>query len=171
VKGGKMEEIKIEPISNSKSMTERLEAIEQKIDSGKSKKLRIRKAKVGKAKMRKGYVGILRIDENGNITGEKVKMEDFSYKLKNGTYHASDGKEVLMWEGKFPVIVQPTWKNNPINLKKEKEENNETYGQKYVMAKMLKDAIIVKKKGNMSIIIWILVIGAILFGVKYFFGK
>ena len=156
---------------NEMPLNKKVDLLIEGIQTGKIKKLRLKKAKVRKAKIKKGWLGVLRIDENGNIAGEKVKVDDFSYKLKGGSYHATDGREVAMWEGKFPVVFQPTWKLNPINLFKKEGEKNETYGQKYVMAKMLKDTIIIKKGGSGSIIVWILVIGAIIFGVKYFFGK
>ena len=135
----------------------------------KVKKLKIpRKAKVKKRTLKKGYIGILKIDENRNITAEKQKISVASYKDKDGKYHTTDGREILFWEGKFPVILQPSWKNNPINLNPE-NDTNETYGQPYIKAKMLADTIKVKAKGG-SIIIWVLIAGAVLFGINYIMG-
>lgn len=131
----------------------------------------LRKAKVRKAKIKKGWVGILRVGENGNMSGEKQYVDDMTYRLKDGTYHATDGREVLFYDGKLPVVIQPTWRANPIDIRKEIPMENETYGQKYIMARMLKDAIIMKNKGGMGIIIWIAVIAVIGFGIKYFFFK
>jgi hypothetical protein len=124
-----------------------------------------KKSKVRKAKIKKGWVGVIKISENGNISGEKVKVEDSAFKLKDGTYHATNGQEILMWEGKFPVIVQETKKLNPVRFN---QGENETYGQKYVLATMLKDAIKVKGKGG-GFIIWIIVAAALFFGAKYIF--
>ena len=134
----------------------------------KTKKIKLKKAKVKKRRIKKNWIGILRIDENGNISGERQKVEDMTFKLKNGTYHTTNGDEVLFWEGKYPVIVQPTWKLNPITLRKDVDTNNETYGQKYVMARMLKDVILTKGKGA-SMIIWIVVIIALFVAAKYIF--
>jgi len=55
---------------------------------------------------------------------------------------------------KFPIIIQPTWRANPLKVGKDIPEQNETYGQKYIKARMLADIIKVKSKGG-SIIIWI----------------
>ena len=130
-------------------LTERLEQTEQV----KSKKMKIpRKAKVRRGKIKKGYVGVLRIDENGNISGEKVRIADRTVKLRDGTYHATNGEEVLFWDGKFPVIIQETYKANPLKLRKGEEEVNETYGQKYIMARMLGDTIKVRAKGAMPLL-------------------
>jgi len=126
----------------------------------KKKKIRIpRKAKVRKGKVKKGWVGILKIDENGNISGEKTKLQDSSYRMKSGDYHSTDGKEILYWNGKYPVIIQPTWKMNPIEVRKD-EEKNETYGQKYVMARMLGDTIKVKSQGAKPLI-WLIGLGVV----------
>jgi hypothetical protein len=135
----------------------------------KTKNIKIpRKAKVRKRKLKKGWIGILRVDENRNITAEKQKVIGSCFKDKEGIYHSTDGREILFWQGKFPIIIQPSWKLNPLKIIPE-EEKNETYGQKYTMAKMLSDTIKVKSKGG-NIIIWIIAIGAALFGINYFMG-
>ncbi len=154
-----MEEKKI-----SEKIDETYDFIQQvKEGNVKIKKLRIpRKAKVGKLKRKKGYIGILRVDENGTLRGEKVKVEDSTFTLKDGTNHATDSGEILYWNGKFPVFIQPTWSINPTDLRKEKPKN-ETYGQKYIQARMLKAVITNKKKaGNM--VIWIVVAIAAVIG-------
>lgn len=125
-----------------------------------------RGARVKGRKLKKGYVGILKIDENGVITGEKQKVKGFTYTDSSGLTHATDGREILMWDGKFPVMLSPTWKNNPI-LISPKSEKNETYGQPYIQAKMIESNIKVKSKGG-SIIIWIVVIVVALFAINYF---
>ena len=124
----------------------------------KKKRIKIpRKAKVRRGKIKKGWIGIIKIAENGNISGEKQKLIDSSIRLKDGTYHTSDGREVLFWEGKYPVLIQPTWKNNPIMIKKD-EEKNETYGQKYIRARMISDTIKVKKE-RAKALIWLIGLG------------
>ena len=136
----------------------------------KKRKIKIpRKAKVRKGKLKKGWIGILKIDENGNFSGEKQKLEGSTIMTKGGTYHATDGREVLFWEGKFPVIIQPTWRTNPLKVKKEEKEKNETYGQKYIRARMLGDVIKVKTKGG-SIIIWLAIGAVVIYVISKFFG-
>jgi len=156
-----IEEIKTEPVKKnlSEKVDETYDFI-RKVKEGqiKPRELKLpRKAKVRRSKLKKGWMGVLKIDENGNLSGEKVKISGNSFKDKEGYYHATDAREILFWNGKFPILIQQSEKINPINLRLKKEEKNETYGQKYVMAKMMKDAILVKKKAG-SIIIWILVI-------------
>jgi len=107
--------------------------------------------------LKKGWIGILKIEENGNISGEKAKIIGGAFKDNNGFYHATDSREVLFWNGKFPVMIQKSWKKNPSNLRLQEGESNETYGQKPIMAKMLGDTIKLKKKTG-SLLIWVLVI-------------
>ncbi len=127
-----------------------------------------RKAKVRKGKLKKGYIGILRIDENRNITGEKVKVAGNAYMTSDGSYHAIEGNEMLFWEGKFPLVIQKTNQTRPLSLFEENKKS-ETFGDRYKMAKMLNDTIRVKSKGG-SIIIWVLVAGAALYGINYMMG-
>lgn len=167
----KTNKVKPNELKENMSLTKKVDIIYDSIERGKIKQLKIpRKAKVRRGKIKKGWIGILRIDENGNISGEKQKLEDSTYRLKDGTYHTMDGSELLFWQGKFPVVFQPTWRDNPLTIRQDMNMQNETYGQKYIMAKMLKDAITLKNKSG-SWIIWILIIGAVIFGANYFFNK
>jgi hypothetical protein len=155
-----MDEIK-EP-----TLKEKVDTIYGMIDSSKKdnvkiKKIKIpRRAKVRKGKLKKGWIGVLRIDENGNISGEKQKIEGSVFREKEGIYHATNGKEILFWQGKFPIVIQESKSINPIIFN---NGENQTYGQKYIMARMLSDTIKMKKGGG-AMIIWILVIGVIVFG-------
>lgn len=145
-----------------KTLKEKIDTIHEAVQpkkKGDKKKIKIpSRAKVNRSKAKKGYVGILKVDENGNISGEKQRIEDSTFLLKSGDYHATDGQEILSWEGKYPVIIQPVKQVNPVVFN---NCENKTYGQKYIMARMLKDAIKIKaKKGGF--IIWIIV-AAVLF--------
>jgi len=129
----------------------------------KKKKIKLpRKAKIKGRKLKQGWVGVLYIDENGNMRGEKTKIEGSSFEEnKDIRYHATDGREILFFEGKFPVIIQPTWKKNPLLIRKDVEQN-ETYGQKYIKARLLSDVIKIKGKGPSLSLLWI--IGIIVVG-------
>jgi len=148
---------------------DKLIELQKQNDLPKKKRIKIpRKAKVSKRKAKKGWVGILKIDENNNISGERQQVDDSVYTLKGGTYHAMNGKELLRWEGKYPVILQHVKRLNPYDFTQEK---NETFGQKLVVAKMFKDAIIKKAKGGAGTILWIVGIGvAIYLGYTLFTG-
>lgn len=157
----------MEEIKKEKSLKEKVDEMHNTLYDPKTKKIKIpRKAKVRKGKVKKGWVGVLTIDTNGNISGEKQKLAEFVIRTKDGLYHTTDGREILFWQGKFPIVIQPSWRNNPLNIRNDVEKN-ETYGQPHIMARMLNDTIRIKKPGG-SFIIWILVIGAVLFGINYF---
>lgn len=145
-----------------KSLKEKVDTsyeIADKIKKGliKRKDLKLpKKGKVSKSKIKKGYIGIAKIQNNRNISFEKQLLRDHCFVTSDGTYHSTNGNEILFWNGKYPIVFQPTWKLNPISFKEEEDEKNETYGQKYVMAKMMKDAIKQKNKGNFGGIAWII---------------
>lgn len=152
---------------NPKPLIQQIKELQEEVSSGKKgkkKKINLRRAKVKRVRLKKGSIGVVTIQENGSSSQEKQKVEDFTFKTKDGGYHATDGRETIMWDGKYPVIFQPTWKLNPLNLRLREGEVNETYGQKYVMARMLKDSIKEKGKGAGKIIVWVIVI-AIIIGV------
>ena len=131
----------------------------QETNLPKTKKLKIpRKAKVRKGKSKKGWVGIIKIDENRNISGEKQQIIDSTIRLKDKTYHNISAEDMYMWGGKFPVVFQPTKKVDPYHPETEKpalEGKNETKGQKYIMARMIGDTIKVKAGGGAKVIFWI----------------
>lgn len=131
----------------------------------KKKNMKIpRRAKVSRGRLKKGYIGVIKIGENGNISGEKQILEDSTIRLQDKTYHAIKGNEIGMWEGKYPVVVLATWKKNPIDLKRQKDEKNETHGQKYIMARMLGDTIKVKSAGGAKGLIYVLIAAAVIYG-------
>ena len=114
------------------------------------------KGKVSKSNAGKGFVSIMKIGENKNVSFEKQKIDMEVFKTNDGVYHASNGAEVYFWKGK-PLLIQPAWRQNsfsPINT-----ENN-VYGQKPILAAMQAGVYTgeIKKKGGMKGIIWIIVI-------------
>ena len=161
----------------NKNLVEKVDDISRVLQNPKlvkkvTKELRLpNRAKVKKGKLKKSWIGIIKIDENRNISFEKQQIEDSTFRTKDGVYHATDGNEILMWKGKFPIVMQSATKKNPFNAYIG-DKINEVYGQKYIMARMLKDAIVMKNKGGMGMIIWIAIIAILGFGIKYlFFNK
>jgi len=132
----------------------------------KTKKMRMPgKGKVSKSRQKKGYMTIVRIDDNKNIAFERQKMDEGAYRLKQGSYHTSNEQAIYSYKGK-PLVFQATKKLNPWNPL---GGDNQTYGQKLIMARMIGDTIKVKAKGA-SIIVIVAVIAAIIFGINYFSG-
>ncbi len=159
---------------NLKEKVDELYALKE-IPKIKRKRMRLpRKARVKKKQIKKGWVGVLKIDENGNISGEKTKIEGSAYKLKSGTYHATEGnknqegQEILYWGGKYPVIIQETKKKNP---KLFNGGENETYGQSYIQALMLNDQISKKKGLNSKVLIWVALAVVAFFVIKTLMDK
>jgi hypothetical protein len=132
-------------------------------EPSKIKELKLlRKAKVRKRKAKKGWIGIIKVD-NGIALGEKQKVEGSTIKLKDGTYHSLEEGESILWKGKFPVVFQ--WKGKILNLAGILSGKDETYDQKYIMARMRSDVIKEKGKGGFSGLIWIVVIVGIGYGI------
>jgi len=120
-----------------------------------------RRAKVKKRRAKKGWIGVVKIDENNNASGEKVLLRDSAFKTRDELIHATNGSEIIMWDGKFPLVIQEAKKVNPKNFHFNEGEN-ETYGQPYIRAKMLQEAI-KPKRGGMGIILWFIGIGVAIF--------
>lgn len=124
----------------------------------KKKKFRLPlKAKLGKNKMRDGYVGLVIVNENKTIEFSKEPIIDSTIKVKD-TFHAVDSDNLFFYKGKpFFFIAK-----NKLNPHDPLVGDNETYGQKYVMARMEGDKIITKKKAGLGIGIGVAIIAAVI---------
>ncbi len=148
-------------MEDNKSLKEEIQELKELISenqNNKPKKFRIpRKARVGKVKMKKGFVTIIVIGENKSLDFIKEPIVDGTIKLKD-TFHAVDDEDVFFYKNK-PVIIQAKSKLNPYNpLRGE----HETYGQKYVMARMEGDKIVSKKQMGWGLTIGGIIIAAII---------
>jgi len=117
------------------------------------------KARVNKAKLSKGYVTVVKIEDNTGIDFIKEPIIDGTIKLDDDTFHAVEEFDIFNYKGK-PLIFQPKSKLNPYNPLK---GSHETYGQKYIMARMEGDKITGKKKiSGLGMSIGALIIGGII---------
>lgn len=129
-------------------------------DSNKVKKKRepkirgLNKLKLSNSKLKRNYIGVLAVHDNRNLEPMKVPIENGSYSIKGETYHATDAESIYFLKGK-PIIIQPIGRKNPIKLL---SGDNQTYGQEYIMARMMRDVI--KPKRKLGGLIWIVIIGA-----------
>lgn len=154
-------EIKIE--EPEKTLPQKIDEIHTLLlpkDDGKKKK-KVKefkipaKGRVSKSKAAKGFVTIMKIEENRNVAFEKQKLDMEVTQTKDGIYHASDGREVLFYKGK-PLILQPSWTQNPFHPF---DKTNNVYGQKPILARMQSSVYTgEKKKGGFGGIVWILAI-------------
>ncbi|HEC39992.1 hypothetical protein LCGC14_0509510 [marine sediment metagenome] len=130
---------------------------EEEKEMKKTKKFRLPfKAKVSKKRMREGYVTVMVINENKNVDFTREPIKDATYNLGD-TFHATNSEDVLFYKGR-PLVIQPKKKLNPYNPLQGK---NETYGQKYVMARMEGDKLTLKKKIGWGMSIGLLIIAGI----------
>ena len=139
-------------------INEKLDNIEKILSEPKKKKIfRLpSKAKVGNMKMKDGYATIMVIKENKNVDFVKERIVDGTIKLED-TFHAVAPKDVFFYKGK-PLMIQYKSKLNPYNPLNEKHE---TYGQKWVMAKMMGDKLTSKKRMGLGISIGLIIIAGI----------
>lgn len=125
----------------------------------KKKKFRLPfKARLSKKAVRQGYVTVAIIRENKNIDFVKEPIIDSTIKLDGDSFHSLKDEEIFYYKNK-PFIFQAKSRLNPYNPL---EGKNETYGQKYVMARMEGDKITMKKKLGLGISIGALIIVAVI---------
>jgi len=159
-----------EPISLRDEIKDlKREIIDGSKDSKRNKKKKAFRlpfrARVNKSNLRKGYLTIIVLHENMGIEFIKEPIIDGTIKLHD-TYHALEEFDIFHYKGK-PMIIQPKSKLNPHNPFRPKENNplngpHETYGQKYVMARMEGDKIVSRRKMGLGLSIGALLIGAVI---------
>ncbi len=148
-------------------LVKKFEELEKK--GKKEKKFRLPfRSKISNKKMREGYVTVLVIKDNRNIDFVKEPIIDSTFKL-NDTIHALEDKNVFFYKRR-PFIIQPKKKltqYNPEIKSDEKDKDpldcpNQTYGQKYVMARMESDKLTLKKQIGWGLSIGVLIIVGII---------
>ena len=122
------------------------------------------KAKVSPARAKQGYVGVLKINENGYITPSKEKIEEQTIMI-DGVPRLATADYILHLK-KHPLIILPSWSVEPISPSKSFETSMDNgtniKGYKLLMNKM-KLSIVEGKKQMGGILKWI--IGLILAGI------
>ena len=118
-------------------------------------------SRISKGNLKKGYVTVAVINDNMAVDFVKEPIIDGTIKLDN-TFHAVEDFDIFNYKGK-PFIFQPKSKLNPYNPLNGKHE---TYGQKYVMARMEGDKIVTKKKLGWGIgIVGLAVVAIIIYAI------
>lgn len=143
------------------SLNDKIDILYKSLNNGKEnkKKLRIpRKAKTSRFRRRRGWAGVLFLNENKTISAQKVKLDGGTFRTKDDYIHVTNGRELMFWDGKFPVLFQRYDKLNPINMFAKEGDVNEMYGQDLVKLRYKRDLIKEKKKGGFNIIMIIAVL-------------
>lgn len=124
--------------------------------------------KIGNRKLKKGYVLVQTIGENNVIDFRKLPCVNGNIYLKDrGTYHLSDAEYIGTWK-KMPIIVIPTWSNEPITkevLTRTVDKNKSTIKPQKQIIHLMEDARAAEqmkpKAGAKGIIIILIIIAAI----------
>ena len=125
-----------------------------RVEKAKPKPFRMPfKARVGLSKLRKGFVIIAVINDNMNVDFRKEPIIDGTIKIDD-TYHAVEEFDIFSYKGK-PFIFQTKSKMNPYNPLL---GTHETYGQKYIMARMEGERIAMKKSIGWGVSIGVVII-------------
>ena len=127
------------------------------------------KAKLNKKKIKEGFVTVAWVGNNMSISFTKEQIIGNTISSSNDsndiTVHNVYPWGMLNYKGK-PLIIQPKWSTEPFNPKdnfKDAEKNNtETFGQKYILARLISDTIKAKKKISGALIFGLLIGGAVL---------
>lgn len=160
----------IEKANAGYELSKLFEGLTEKEKEKAIKKLKLpRKAKVSKIKRKKGWIGILFANPNKVISGQKVKLENGTYRAKDDYIRVTNGSEIAWWDGKYPFIWQRYDKLNPTNLFPKEGDKDEMYGQDLVKLRYKRDLIKEKKNGGMSMIMIIILLVGGYFLIKSFF--
>lgn len=153
------------------SLRDEVRDLREALETGGKKKKKHKKfripfsARVGKVKLRQGYLTVMIVNENKNVEFRREPVVDGTINLGE-SFHSVDENDLFFYKGK-PMIIQPRHRINPYNPI---DPRKETYGHKWIMARMRTDVI--KKKGAFGVggmVIFGLIIAAIV-GYYFFFG-
>jgi hypothetical protein len=162
-------------------LTDRIKKLEEQLEEKKEKPKKLKlpwKARIGNGKAKKGYVLVLKINENGIIDPEKIKISEQTIDV-DGLPRLATSEYVLKWKigmKTYPVIIQPTWTMEPFSCKQSLKESMQNgtniNGWRIIYNKMKSSIVEVKKKSFPMWIAW--VVGLIVIvggGYALFTGK
>jgi len=159
-------------MGETKSIRDELRELKEAVsDSSVTKKKKTKafrlpwRARVGNLKLKKGYLTVAVIQDNMAVDFRREQIIDGTIKLDDTT-HAVEEFDIFNYKGK-PFIFQTKSKLNPYNPL---TGEHETYGQKYVMARMEGERIVSKKQIGWGLSIGALVIGAVVMYGLFFGG-
>ena len=150
-------------MEENKTIREDVEGISKKLDElieqKKVKKFKMPySAKLGKSKIKKGYVIVQYINENREVTFFKKPIEEGTI-MHNETPHLANAKCMLSYKGK-PMLIVPSWSIEPFSPQQNMDDAERlkslSIGYRYVFNRMKNSLISAKKKMS-----WAVVIGGI----------
>jgi hypothetical protein len=159
------------------SLKERLNNIEQSLSEGKKKEKKFKfkipfKGKLSKQNIKKGFVTVQILHENGSVDFIKTKIDNGTISVE-GCPRISTADYTIFYKGK-PLIILPAWSLIPFspvdNYEQTVKDKLTTAGRRLIIERMKLDAIKAKKGMGFGLIGWI-VLGAAVIGVGYFLIK
>lgn len=147
-------------------------ALERLAEKSEKKKFKIPfKGRLSKPNIKKGYVTVQVIHENGHIEFLKTPVVNGTIDVE-GIPRLSTADYTLQYQGK-PLIILPSWSLKPFspvdNYENTVQEKLTTAGRRLIIERMKLDAIKPKMAG-FGMIGWI-VLGLVILGVGYYLIK
>lgn len=152
-----------------KTLFERLGEIESKLnekEQKKSKRFKIPfKGKIGKAKVKKGWVTVMKINDNTNVSFTKLKIDEQTI-MEDGIPRIATPDEVLTYKGK-PMIILPSWSTKPFsateNYEKTVKDEYTAAGHRLLLNRM-KSEVIKPKRSFSGAVVFFIIIAVIIGG-------
>ena len=156
-------------MEEEKSLKEVISELNETLKEQKAKKEKVRKfgipfgAKVGKAKVKKGWATVQIIRENRNVDFIKIPIEQQTA-IIDGVPRIFTPDEMLSFKGK-PFVILPSWSVKPFsptdNYSETTKQGYAAQGYKLLLSRMKSEIVDGKKKMSGSIIWWIIGLAAL----------
>jgi hypothetical protein len=138
-------------------------------DKEKPKKFKLPfKGRVKGSRAKKGYVGVIRINENGVINATKELIEEQTLMVE-GVPRLANPDYILNWKigtKTYPVVILPSWSVKPFSpsedFKRSLTDGSNTAGYRLLLNRMKLSVVDDKKKG-LGKLGWIF--GAVVIGI------
>jgi len=168
----------IEPDKPKLSITEKLNAINEKFDeiikldkkSGKKKKLFGFSVNTKlKALAKKNDILVILLKINRGIEALICEVKDGYIKVKDN-YHKCSTDFVFLWNGKFPCIILPEWDLQPIGTAdyyKAAAEGRSSSAAKTIISMIEKKEVLNQKKLSGKLVIGIIIGAVIVFYILF----
>jgi len=126
------------------------------------------KGRVKGSKAKKGYVGVIRINENGVINATKELIEEQTLMVE-GVPRLANPDYILNWKigtKTYPIVILPSWSVKPFSpsedFKRSLSDGSNTAGYRLLLNRMKLSVVDDKKKG-LGKLGWIF--GAVVIGI------
>lgn len=140
---------------------EEIKGLMQEREQVKEKKFKLPFGKkVSKSQRKKGWVTVIKINNNGALDIKKTQANQQTI-MEDDVPRLATPDHILQWKGN-PVIILPEWSVEPFSpvqhFKQSMENNSNSKGYKILLAKML-EVQSAGKKSMGGIIKWIIGLG------------